>query len=128
MSYGQSPCHAVVETLGGALEGFAGGVLPDRIDRPDSPYHRAQAHSIGITGCVGWILNQNLPEWQSWLRAQADRYAMLRAQSISAMQQLLLCFAKYFCRFLAGLIAGVLGGYASHLVLDFFTPMSLPAL
>jgi hypothetical protein len=26
----------------------------------------------------------------------------------------------------SGLIAGVLAGYASHLTLDFFTPMSLP--
>jgi hypothetical protein len=36
--------------------------------------------------------------------------------------------AEYFCRFLAGLAAGVLGGYASHLMLDFFTPASLPVV
>jgi LexA-binding, inner membrane-associated putative hydrolase len=126
MGYGQPARHVVAETLGGAVGGFAGGVLPDWIDTPDSPHHRAEAHSMAITGTAGWILNQNLTEWQSRLRAQADCFATRRAQSLEPFQQFFLWLAEYFCRFLAGLIAGVLAGYASHLVLDFFTPMSLP--
>ena len=83
---------------------------------------------MAITGTVGWILKENLPGWQAALRAQADKFAMMRAQSTSPLYQILFWFAEYFCRFLAGLIAGVLAGYASHLTLDFFTPMSLPVL
>jgi len=128
MSYGQPTWHVVAETLGGALCGYAGGVLPDRIDTPDSPHHRAEAHSMAITGTAGWILKENLPEWQSQLRAQADRLAMMRAQTTSALHQFFFWLAEYFCRFLAGLIAGVLAGYASHLTFDFFTPISLPVL
>jgi hypothetical protein len=128
MGYGQPPWHVVAETAGGAVGGFVGGVLPDRVDTPDSPQHRAEAHSMAITGTIGWILKDNLPEWQSWLRSQADKIAVMRAHNTSALHQLLLGLAEYLCRFLAGLIAGVLAGYASHLALDFFTPMSLPVV
>jgi hypothetical protein len=112
----------------GAVGGFAGGVLPDEIDTPEHPRHRAEAHSMALTGTIGWILKENLPEWQSALRAQAEQFAMMRAQSESPLLQILFWLAEYFCRFLTGLIAGVLAGYASHLTLDFFTPMSLPVL
>jgi hypothetical protein len=81
---------------------------------------------MAVTGTIGWFLKENLPEWQAWLRAQADRpIRKMRVESPSGHQSFFL-LAEYFCRFLAGLIAGVLAGYASHLVLDFFTPMSLP--
>jgi hypothetical protein len=128
MSYGQPPWHVIAETAGGAVGGFGGGVLPDQIDTPEHPRHRAEAHSMAITGTVGWILKENLPGWQAALRAQADKFAMMRAQSTSPLYQILFWFAEYFCRFLAGVIAGVLADYASHLTLDFFTPMSLPVL
>jgi len=128
MGYGQPSSHVVAETVGGGFGGFVGGVLPDRIDTPDCPQHRAEAHSMAVTGTIGWILKDNLPEWQSWLRSQADRFATMRARSTSAPHQFFFWLAEYFCRFLAGLIAGLLAGYASHLTLDFLTPMSLPVL
>ena len=128
MGYGQPLWYVVAETAGGAVGGFAGGVLPDRIDTPDSPQHRAEAHSMAITGTIGLILKENLPGWQSALRAQADTFAVMRTQSTSPLHQFFYWLAEYFCRFLAGVIAGVLAGYGSHLALDFFTPMSLPVL
>ena len=128
MSYGQPPCHVIAETLGGALGGFAGGVLPDWIDTPDSPRHRAEAHSMALTGTLGWYVNANLAEWQARLRAQADQFRNMRATNTSGVHQFFFLLAEYFCRFLAGLIAGLLAGYASHLTLDFFTPVSLPVL
>jgi hypothetical protein len=126
MSYGQPPCHVIAETLGGAVGGCAGGVLPDRIDTPDSPRHRADAHTMALTGAIGCIVQQNLPDWQVWLRARADEFARMGAASTSGIDQFLFMLGEFFCRFLVGLIAGVLAGYASHLVLDFFTPASLP--
>jgi hypothetical protein len=43
-------------------------------------------------------------------------------QMESPLLRVLLWIAEYFCRFVAGLAAGVLAGYASHLTLDFFHP------
>jgi hypothetical protein len=126
MSNGQPAWHVNTEVAGGAVGGYAGGVLPDRIDIPEHPRHRAEAHSMALTGSVGWLVKENLPTWQAALRAQADGFAAKRAQTEDPLLQLLFWLAEYGCRFLAGLIAGVLGGYASHLTLDFFTPMSLP--
>jgi hypothetical protein len=128
MGYGQPTVHVIAETLGGAAGGWAGGVLPDRIDTPDCPRHRAEAHSMALTGTIGLYVKENLPQWQTYLRARADDFASMRAASTSGLDQFLFMLAEFFCRFLAGLIAGALAGYASHLVLDFFTPACLPIL
>jgi MFS family permease len=127
-TYGQRLSHVMAEAAGGAVGGYAGGVLADRIDVATHPGHRAEAHSMAITGTVGWIVSETLPEWQAALRSHADRFAAMRMQTESPILQVLLWIAEYFCRFLAGLAAGVLGGYASHLMLDFFTPASLPVV
>jgi hypothetical protein len=128
MSCGQPLSHVMAEAAGGAVGGYTGGVLPDRIDVATHPGHRAEAHSMAITGTVGWIVRENLPEWQAALRSQADRFAAMRVQTESPLLQALFWIAEYFCRFVAGLAAGVLAGYASHLTLDFFTPASLPVI
>jgi hypothetical protein len=126
MSYGQPAWHVVTEVAVGAVGGYAGGVLPDRIDIPEHPRHRAEAHSMALTGTVGRIVKEYLPNWQAALRTHADGFAAMRAQTEDPFLRVLLWLAEYGCRFLAGLIAGVLAGCASHLTLDFFTPMSLP--
>ena len=128
MSYGQPLSHVMAEAAGGAVGGYGGGVLPDRIDVATHPGHRAEAHSMAITGTVGWIVRENLPEWQAALRIHADRLAAMRMQTETPLLQALFWIAEYFCRFVAGLAAGVLAGYASHLMLDFFTPASLPVI
>ena len=74
------------------------------------------------------VVRENLPEWQAALRSHADRLAAMRMQTETPLLQALFWIAKYFCRFVAGLAAGVLAGYASHLILDFFTPASLPVI
>ena len=52
------------------------------------------------------------------------RYEAERAKS--PVLQAWFWIAEYVCRFLAGLIAGVLAGYAFHVMLDSFTPASPP--
>ena len=128
MGYGQPAWHVVAETAGGVLGGIAGGVLPDRIDTPDSPRHRAEAHSMAVTGVAGRFVSQQLPEWQALLRAHADRFSAKRAQSKSPLEQFVFWLLEFSCRFLVGLVSGALAGYSSHLVLDFLTPMSLPLI
>jgi len=49
----------------------------------EHPGHRADAHSMAITGTVAWIVRENLPEWQAALRSQADRFAATRLQTDS---------------------------------------------
>jgi len=126
MGYGQPTWHVVAETAGGVLAGIVGGIVPDGIDTPSNPWHRAEAHSIAISGIAGRFVSSQLPRWQASLRAQADRYAVMRVHSSSPLEQFFLWLAECACRFLAGAIAGLLAGYASHLVLDAFTPRSLP--
>src|ERR1700723_1859983 len=128
MGYGQPLSHVMAEAAGGAVGGYVGGVLPDRITVATHAGHRAEAHSMALTGTVGWIVKENLPEWQAVLRSQADRFAAMRMQTESPLLQVLFWIAEYFCRFVAGLAAGVLAGYASHLTLDFCTPASLPVI
>ena len=68
------------------------------IDVATHPGHRAEAHSMAITGTVGWIVRENLPEWQAALRSQADRFALMRVRTESSLLQALFWIAEYFCR------------------------------
>jgi tetrahydromethanopterin S-methyltransferase subunit D len=114
--------------MGGVLGGIGGGVLPDTIDTPTSPNHRAAAHSMSITGSIGYFLNQQLPEWQKNLRDQGQHYAQFRSASSGLLPQIGYGILEFLFCFLSGLLAGLLAGYASHLALDSLTPSSLPIL
>jgi hypothetical protein len=128
LAYGQpSPC-LLVEVAGGLAGGIGGGLLPDWIDTPCSPRHRAEAHSMSITGTVGYFVSDQLPEWQSSLRQKADFYSQKRAASTEFLPQMGYGFLEFLLRFIAGALAGLLAGYASHLALDSLTPNSLPVL
>lgn len=120
--------YLLMEATGGLVGGVAGGLLPDCIDTPCSPHHRAEAHSVSITGTVGSLLNDQLPAWQATLRDNAYQYAQLRASSPSLLPQIGYGLLEILFRFLAGALAGLLAGYVSHLALDSLTPSSLPIL
>jgi hypothetical protein len=127
-AWGQPGPYVLAEAAGGLVGGIGGGLLPDWIDTPCSPRHRAEAHSMSITGTVGYYMNQQLPQWQANLRAEAQRYAQLRAASTSVLPQIGYSALEFIFRFLSGLLAGLLARYASHLALDSLTPSSLPIL
>src|SRR5258708_26233355 len=78
------PC-VLAEAAGGLVGGIGGGLLPDWIDTPCSPRHRAEAHSMSITGTVGYFMNQQLPQLQANLRAEAQPCAQLSAASTSLL-------------------------------------------
>src|SRR5882724_1780597 len=125
-AWGQpSPC-VLAEAAGGFVGGIGGGLLPDWIDTPCSPRHRAEAHSMSITGTVGYFMNEQLPNWQASLRNEAQRYAQLRDGAPALLLQIGYGTIEFILRFLTGLLAGLLAGYASHLALDSLTPSSLP--
>jgi hypothetical protein len=125
---GQPNQYVLPEVLGGILGGVGGGLLPDLIDTPDSPHHRAGAHSVSITGAAGYYVSERLSAWQASLRDHAQHFAQMRAASPDLLAQIAYSLLELFFRFLAGALAGLLAGYASHLVLDSFTPSSLPIL
>jgi hypothetical protein len=127
-AWGQPGPHILAEGAGGLVGGIGGGLLPDWIDLPCSPRHRAEAHSMSITGTIGYFINEQLPNWQASLRNEAQRYAQLSAASPSLLPQIGYGVLEFVLRFLAGLLAGLLAGYASHLALDSLTPSSLPIL
>jgi membrane-bound metal-dependent hydrolase YbcI (DUF457 family) len=118
----------LIETAGGVLGGTIGGLLPDWIDAPTSPRHRAQAHSMAITGTLGYHMNEQILSSQTLLRSQAQACANRQLSAVSSLEQLWYAFLEFLCRLGAGAIARVLGGYASHLVLDSLTPACLPIL
>lgn len=128
LAWDQPGPHMYAEAAGGLLGGIGGGLLPDCIDAPSCPRHRAEAHSVSITGVVGSVFNDQLPGWQGALRDNAHRYARLRAASPSLLPQIGYGLLEFFFHFLAGALAGLLAGYVSHLALDSLTPSSLPIL
>ena len=113
--------------MGGVVGGVAGGALPDAIDVPTCPRHRSAANSMGITGTVGYFLNEQLPDWQV-RRNRGQHYAQLRDASPALLPQIGYGILEFLCYLLSGVLAGLLAGYASHLALDSLTPSSLPVL
>lgn len=128
LAWGQPISHVLTETACGVLGGTIGGLLPDWIDAPTRPRHRAEAHSIAISGTCGYYLKDQIHSWQSSLRDKAGAYAQRRRASQEPLAQLWFGLWEFILRFVAGATAGLLGGYASHLTLDSLTPAYLPIL
>jgi len=118
-AWGQPGPHLLAEATGGLVGG---------IDTPCSLRHRGEAHSMGITGTLGYFVNSQLPAWQESLRNEAQHYVQLRAASPFVLPQIAYGVLELILRFLAGGLAGLLAGYASHLALDSLTPSALPIL
>ena len=126
MSRGQNPRNRVIETAGGAVAGGFFGRLPDLLEPANHPRHRGPAHGALPAASVGIPYARMLSSWQASLRLEAERHAALKEQSQSDAVYYWHAFLEFLLRMLAGALPGTLGGYSSHLVLDAFTPQSLP--
>lgn len=118
--------QVAAEVLGGALGGWIGGVLPDVLEPATTPNHRALAHSLVAGGALSFA---RLAEWQAMCRTRSDSctsralcFSAGSQESQNAQREALLW------RLIAGVLAGLVAGYASHLVLDAATPKGLPIL
>jgi membrane-bound metal-dependent hydrolase YbcI (DUF457 family) len=120
--------YLIAAAAGGLLGGVVGGLAPDWIDVPTSPRHRAEAHSLSITDTAGYLITEQLAAWQEGLRANAQRYGELRVALPDPLPRIGYGILELLFLLLSGFLAGVVGGYASHLVLDSLTPSSLPIL
>jgi len=117
------------EILGGAFGGLVGGCLPDILDPPDSPNHRAVAHSIAGGVGVGYLLTKPASRIHE-LRAAACRVEA-QAQAIrlyDSSRALRLDIFAFVLRMAAGFTSGLGAGYLSHLALDSGTPKGLPVI
>jgi membrane-bound metal-dependent hydrolase YbcI (DUF457 family) len=124
----QRPENILLEVIGGLLAGNLGARLPDSLDPPLHPGHRSVSHGILPVATAGVGAVRSLDGWQARLRAEANRRASLRATAATPLQRLWQALLEILCRLGAGALAGLLGGYGSHIALDAFTPAGLPLL
>ena len=120
--------NRLLETAGGGLGGFLGGILPDRFDPPTHPGHRGLAHGLIPVAAGASVWAQNLNGWQQSLRIRADEYARLRAQATDPLLLGWYVVAETALRLLCGVLAGFGAGYVTHVALDFTTPRCLPLI
>lgn len=125
---GQPLSLRAVETIGGAMGGVVGAILPDRFDPPTSPRHRSLAHGMVPVGAAAFWSITNLKRWQTWLRSQATRMQDALATETDGLRRLLLMAGVVACTLAAGAVAGLIAGYLSHVALDACTPASLPVV
>jgi inner membrane protein len=116
------------ELLGGAISGAVASKLPDVIEPATHPNHRSTFHSMGFLVTTGIVA---LPWAEQKRQRQYQLAEYARSQANSPANEI---DRGYWQRkalwheFIAGLIAGLVVGYISHLVADSFTPKGLPIL
>jgi hypothetical protein len=108
--------------------GLLGGLLPDILDPPLHPGHRALAHAVlpvGV-GATSWV--GALDNWQKNLRDQVDEYTRLQFQAAEPLLKIWYGAIAMALRLLSGMLAGIVAGYVVHIGLDFMTPRCLPLI
>jgi membrane-bound metal-dependent hydrolase YbcI (DUF457 family) len=101
-------------------------MLPDWLEPASTPNHRDLAHSWLMLFAVS---QAKINAWQRDCHARAETYeAFARNPQMTAGWQLCYQILAWLNRFLAGFLAGLKAGYASHLTLDALTPFGLPLI
>jgi membrane-bound metal-dependent hydrolase YbcI (DUF457 family) len=125
------PPDRAFEVMGGMIGGLIGGKAPDsqHVD-PSSlgPNHRRFGHSWAILGAHIYVADAIISAWEKFCREKADEAAwrLANTPAISGVERFLLVLQEVAWRVAAGLLAGFIAGYVSHLALDAFTVKSLP--
>ncbi len=127
-TYGRSSEDSFPEIVGGTLGGLLGGMMPDELDPPISPNHRALAHSAGVALLALPRLEGLLSGWEGHLRHLADEVRACRGWQKSDLAKILLGLLEILLRIAAGIASGIVAGYSTHLILDGLTPKSLPLI
>src|SRR5690242_12658174 len=107
--------HLIVEAIGGLFGGWLGGILPDVLEPATSPNHRQLAHSVVAGGALTFA---QLSEWQASCRLSADAAAQCALSlPFGSDERRSAEWDALLWRLLAGVLVGLVAGYASHLVL-----------
>ena len=107
----------LIGSLGG---GYVGGRLPDLIDPPTSPNHRAGAHSLLILLSLAKVSYDDLISGKYSPEDIVDKFLPIDRENEDDLLFLI------FRSALKGFIAGLIPGYLSHLALDMTTKKGLP--
>lgn len=115
----------LMEVCGWFAAGVAGARLPDVLEPAFCPRHRKFCHS----GCIlaldlAALQSQTLQDIIEGLMLEAKSYHLLA--DTNEDNQFWYRLSAYLLEFSAGALPGLLGGYASHLILDSTTPCGLP--
>jgi membrane-bound metal-dependent hydrolase YbcI (DUF457 family) len=116
------------ELFGSLLSSLVTSHLPDALEPPTNPNHRATCHSVTGLGVLIFLLAPRLEaernkrrdlaaqcRWKAaWARTPEERERHLQE---SRQHELI-----------AGALAGAIPGYASHLIADSQTPKGLPLI
>lgn len=127
-SYAEEGRTTLPELFGAGLSGVAGALLPDIIEPATSPNHRSFFHSVSfvvIAGPPSWSYAWRIKDEQ--IRLAEDCEARANAMQ-DGFEKSLWKLQAILHRFLAGLLPGLVLGYASHLLADSVTPKGLPFL
>lgn len=127
-AHNQNDLAKILEAAGGALGGYIGGILPDLLDPPLHPGHRAFAHGFLPVAAGASVWSQGLDGWQTRLRQLANEQSYRRSQSTDPLAAAWYAIAEWAIRLLSGLLAGFGAGYITHVALDFGTPRCLPLI
>jgi hypothetical protein len=127
-AHNQNDLNNILEAAGGAFGGYFGGILPDLLDPPLHPGHRALAHGFLPVAAGAAVWNQGLDGWQAGLRQLANEQGYRRSQSTDPIAAAWYAFAEWALRLLSGFLAGFGAGYITHVALDFRTPCCLPLI
>lgn len=114
------------ELLGGAVGGVIGGRLPDQLEPATSSYHRKFAHSAVFTGGAVYAAHTYLRELREELSAKAIQLECQARESTDWLERFLYSLGSFLAQIASGFITGIVAGYASHVVLDSFTPRGCP--
>lgn len=117
--------NPILDTISILFGGWIGARLPDLIDPPTSPRHRSIAHGlVQNVGVQSWAF-QNLKKFRHACFEASTEYE-IKAQEDKTFMGFIYQLASLVFKAIAGLYAGILAGYLSHIALDFTTPMGLP--
>jgi len=124
----EEPWKALLEATGGALGGAIGGRLPDVLEPAIHPRHRDVAHSATALVVSGSLAYRALQGWEEHCRGRANQFAAVRSTATTDLDRLVALLGEAFWHVAAGVLAGLGGGYASHLVMDSGTSMGIPVI
>jgi membrane-bound metal-dependent hydrolase YbcI (DUF457 family) len=117
----------LLEVLGGVVGGYFGGRLPDVLEPANSSMHRAFAHSTTTGVSLVFGTHAVAQEWAQFFREKAAHLQHRRRTTPMSEGDLTLnLFFELILRVSAGILPGLIAGYASHLALDACTSRSLP--
>jgi len=118
----------VAEVAGGALGGAIGGLGPDWVDPPTSPFHRGVGHSAAVSCVLAVLASRRIDSWQARLREEAARLRSLHRVAVDPLLRAFYGICYVLMCLVSGALVGFLVGWGSHLALDFGSVRTLPLI